>query len=144
MSHKMITLTVGKYSKSKGRKDERQKYQYNRLHHDFRDRMWRPHAYSSGEPGVTQSLSCSLPVRWLTVVDEQVSLQGERGPEQSFALLTLERPLLRVRLQTRDTGQEHPESTRHHDDEGAWIHDVKEGRGEGRQHPVSSGDICPP
>lgn len=34
----------------------------------------------------------------LTVVDEQVSLQGERGPEQGFALLALERPLLGVRL----------------------------------------------
>lgn len=34
----------------------------------------------------------------LTVVDEQVSLQGERGPEQSFAFFTLEWPLFRVRL----------------------------------------------
>lgn len=31
MPHKMITLTVGKYSKSNGRKDERQKYQNKQI-----------------------------------------------------------------------------------------------------------------
>lgn len=38
--------------------------------------------------------------RRLTVVGEQVPLQGEGGPEQRPARLALERPLLRVRLRT--------------------------------------------
>lgn len=41
--------------------------------------------------------------RRLTVVGEQVPLQGEGGPEQRPARLALERPLLRVRLRARDT-----------------------------------------
>lgn len=40
--------------------------------------------------------SCTL---ILTVVDEKVTLQGEGGTEQSFALLALEGSFLRVGLQ---------------------------------------------
>ena len=43
--------------------------------------------------------------RRLTVVDEQVPVQGKRGAEQRLALLALERPLFGVGLQTEKLSQ---------------------------------------
>lgn len=57
----------------------------------------RPHPGGPSGPGRPAARA------GLTVVGEQVPLQGEGGPEQRPARLALERPLLRVRLRTRDT-----------------------------------------
>lgn len=74
---------------------------------------------------------------------KQVSLQRKWSPEESFTLLALEWPLLRVGLQKEDIlsqeALERPVITVTR----AWIHNGNQEREEGRQHSVSSRNILP-
>lgn len=85
------------------------------------------------------------PPRRLTVVDEQVPVQGERGAEQRLALLALERPLFGVGLQTGRRSQEGTEPGRPRRNQGAGSRGER-GRGWGPQvtSRFSWGPSCTP
>ena len=69
---------------------------------------------------------------------KQVSLQRKWSPEESFTLLTLERPLLRVGLRKEDIlSQRALEPPSHHSNQRR-THGGDPDRQEGRQRPVSS------